>query len=115
MTPSEYYILRFNVPIAWADKVRLAAGEAGAGRLGSYSFCSFSVRGVGRFMPRLGANPFLGEVGLLEEVEEEQVETYCHESCLEAVLQAIKKAHPYEEMFIEVQPLYSLARKTPGK
>ena len=109
--PSDHVILRFNVPLTHADEVRKAAGEAGSGRLGNYSFCSFSVRGMGRFLPSDDATPFLGAGGVLEEVEEEQIETYCHVSILENVIEAIKKAHPYEEMAIEIQPLYDMGRK----
>ena len=41
-----------------ADAVREAMGQAGAGRVGEYSFCSFSIRGVGRFLLSDEANPY---------------------------------------------------------
>ncbi len=37
------------VPISHSDIVRKALGEAGAGKIGNYDFCSFSSRGVVRF------------------------------------------------------------------
>jgi len=40
-----------TVPLNYADKVREALGEAGAGEIGNYKFCSFSSLGQGRFMP----------------------------------------------------------------
>jgi hypothetical protein len=96
-----------TVPIADADKVRQAIGEAGGGKVGNYSFCSFSVRGVGRFLPGDGARPAIGEVGKLEEVEEEQIEITCADELVADVVAAIRAAHPYEEPAIDIYPLQS--------
>lgn len=93
------------VPLDYADIVRKTIGEAGSGRLGEYSFCSFSTRGVGRFLPSENANPHIGEVNKLEEVEEERVEVTCDTELVENVLSAIKKVHPYEEIAMDVWPL----------
>ncbi|HSW74882.1 MAG TPA: hypothetical protein VLG16_03360 [Candidatus Saccharimonadales bacterium] len=41
-------------------------GEAGAGSIGEYSFCSFSVTGKGRFMPNENANPHIDGANKLE-------------------------------------------------
>lgn len=98
------------VPETHADAVRQALGEAGAGKVGDYGFCSFSVKGVGRFLPLDGANPTIGEVGKLEEVVEERIETVCYEKDLEKVIDAVKKVHPYEEVAIDAYPLLSNAR-----
>ena len=67
------YKLVFTVPVENADAVRQAIGKAGAGRIGNYSFCSFSVKGTGRFKPEQGANPTIGEVGKTKEVEEREI------------------------------------------
>ena len=96
------YKLTFTVPVTNADAVRQAIGEAGAGKLGNYSFCTFSTRGIGRFKPEQGANPTIGEVGKLEETEEEKVECQVGSEVLDAVLAALKKAHPYEEVAYDV-------------
>ncbi|MEK7106944.1 MAG: hypothetical protein AAB899_02045 [Patescibacteria group bacterium] len=90
------------VPLTHADKVREAIGRAGGGKLGKYSFCSFSSRGVGRFSPGAGAKPFIGKVGKLEEVEEERIEFVCDKSLSGKVIKAIKRVHPYEEPAIDV-------------
>ena len=95
------------VPLTHAEKIRQVLGEQGAGHIGNYDFCSFSVRGVGRFRPLKGANPTIGEVEKLEEVEEERIETVCRESDLEKILNAVKKIHPYEEPAIDIYPLSS--------
>lgn len=94
-----------TVPVTAADKVRQAIGEAGGGKVGNYSFCSFSTRGTGRFLPNEGAHPAIGEVGKLEEVEEERIEVNCADELVPSVVAAIRAVHPYEEPAID---LYSL-------
>lgn len=93
------------VPETDADKMREAMGKAGAGRIGNYVFCSFSVKGIGRFKPEKGAHPAIGKVGKLESVIEERIEMVCERKKLKAVMVAIKKVHPYEEPAIDVYPL----------
>lgn len=93
------------VPVSHADVVRTAMGEAGAGELGNYRFCSFSSRGIGRFLPITGARPVIGEVGTFEEVEEERIEVVCHKDKLKEVVSAVKRVHPYEEVALDVYPL----------
>ena len=83
------------VPYLHADALRQAIGEAGGGRLGNYSYCSFAVRGIGRFRPEAGAQPAIGQVGRLEEVEEERIEITCDSALVRQVIAAILKAHPY--------------------
>jgi hypothetical protein len=99
------YKLAVHVPVAAADKVREAIGNAGGGKIGNYSFCSFSIKGVGRFKPEAGANPAIGEVGKPEEVEEERIEVTVDAAVLKEVVAAIKAVHPYEEPTIDVYPL----------
>lgn len=99
------YKLAFTVPVADADRVRRAVGEAGAGDSAKYGFASFSVRGTGRFLPKEGAAPAIGEVGRMEEVEEEKVECQVAGDKLDAVLAALRAAHPYEEIAYDVFPL----------
>ncbi len=104
---SGHFKITVTVPETHADAVRDAMGNAGAGKIGNYSHCSFTVRGVGRFRPEEGANPFIGSEGKLEQVEEEFIEMNCPASQLEAVIAAIRKVHPYEEPVIDIYPLYS--------
>lgn len=94
-----------TVPVENADQLRQALGKAGAGKIGEYSFCSFSVRGKGRFMPSEDANPHIGEANKLEVVEEEQVEVVCDRTIAKQVIAALKAAHPYEEVIIDITPL----------
>lgn len=96
------------VPLSHTDTVRQAMGDAGAGIIGNYSHCTFSSKGRGRYMPREGANPAIGEVGKFEEVEEERIETVCPKSRAKEIIEAIKKVHPYEEVAFDIYPLVSL-------
>lgn len=96
------------VPLSHADIVREAIGAAGAGKIGKYSFCSFSTRGVGRFKPEKGANPHIGSVGKLEAVEEERIEVTCDDALVETVVAAIKRVHPYEEVALDAYSLVDL-------
>ena len=93
------------VPVSHADVVREAMGEAGAGKIGNYTFCSFSSRGTGRFKPGKGSYPVIGQVGKLEAVEEERIETICSRENLKAMVDAIRKVHPYEEVAFDIYPL----------
>ena len=60
------------VPLSHADAVRQALGEAGAGKIGNYDFCSFSSRGTGRFRGNEKTNPAIGEAGKYEAAEQEK-------------------------------------------
>lgn len=93
------------VPSENADAVRDAIGKAGAGQIGEYSFCSYTVSGVGRFLPSKNANPHIGQSGKLETVEEERVEVVCDRSKAKEVIEAMKSAHPYEEVAFDIYPL----------
>ena len=111
MELSNYVTIVITVPETHADLVREAMGRAGAGKVGDYSYCSYSVKGIGRFMPNNGSNPYLGKEDVLEEVVEERIETVCNRSVLEYVLKEIKKVHPYEETVIDIYPIYEIGRK----
>lgn len=96
------------VPETHTDIVREAMGKAGAGKLGNYSNCTFSTKGIGRFIPEGGANPHIGQVGKLEEVLEERIETVVERTKLQAVIKAIRSVHPYEEVALDIYPLENI-------
>jgi hypothetical protein len=105
MNSQKRYKIVVYVPEASAEKLREAMGAAGAGVIGNYSHCTFTIKGIGRFKPLKGANPTIGEVGKMEEVAEERIETVCEADKLAAVLKAIKENHPYEEPATDVYPI----------
>ncbi len=93
------------VPPEHADAVRAAVFDAGAGRIGDYSCCSWSVTGTGQFLAHDGANPAVGTVGEVERLPEERVEVIAPAGSRAAVLAAMRAAHPYEEPAFDVIPL----------
>ena len=91
-----YKLVVFS-PVTHADEIRQALEKAGAGAIGDYVGCSFSSSGIGRFTPVEGAEPFIGEVGKGEKVEEERIEVVLPGPIRSKVLKAMLEAHPYEE------------------
>lgn len=84
------------------DRVRDAMSAAGAGVIGAYTSCSFAVPGVGTFLPGEGANPTIGEPGVLEHVTELRLEMACSARALAPALDAMRREHPYEEPAFDV-------------
>lgn len=93
----ELHALVVYVPASHTDRILVAIGDAGAGRIGDYSHCSFVTQGTGRFTPLAGAEPYLGRVGSPEAVAEDRVECIVEHRNLPAVVAALRAAHPYEE------------------
>lgn len=91
------YKISFYVPIPQVDVVKNAMFAHGAGKIGLYQNCAWQVLGEGQFMPMSGSDAFIGEINQLEKVAEYKVEMICDDACIESVIQAMKKAHPYEE------------------
>ncbi|GAA4818218.1 Nif3-like dinuclear metal center hexameric protein [Tomitella cavernea] len=85
------------VPGAETHRVRAAMFDAGAGRVGDYDSCSWSVEGDGQFRPLAGAEPAIGSVGALEHVREHRVEMVAARALRERVRAAVHASHPYEE------------------
>lgn len=93
-------------PVDAADDVRSAMFDAGAGRIGAYSECSFSSAGSGTFKPDNGTNPHIGQAGgPREQVSELRMEMEVARWHLGAVTRAMKSAHPYEEVAYDVIPV----------
>lgn len=95
------YKLTLYVPDSHVEVVKKAIFAAGAGRYAnaskaSYDSCSWQVMGQGQFQPLEGATPFIGDVGKLETVAEWRVETVVEDEFIQAVIQALRAAHPYE-------------------
>lgn len=98
------------VPAENADDVRAAMFAAGAGNIGDYSQCSWSVAGTGQFLPMQGASPTIGSVGSVERVAEDRVEMVAPARLRGHVLAALRSAHPYEEPAFDI---FALAQ-SPG-
>jgi dinuclear metal center YbgI/SA1388 family protein len=94
------------VPEKDADRVSQSLFDAGAGRIGAYTHCSFRTPGTGTFFGEEGkTNPAVGESGRLERAAELRVETVVPVSKVQAVIRAMRKAHPYEEPAFDLNQL----------
>jgi dinuclear metal center YbgI/SA1388 family protein len=97
------------VPAEAIEAVRTAAFAAGAGHIGHYTECSFSVEGEGTFLPGEAAQPAVGAKGVRNTVRERRLEVLIDERRIGPVVAAIHRAHPYEEPAIDVYPLHGAA------
>jgi dinuclear metal center YbgI/SA1388 family protein len=93
------------VPEENVDAVAKALAGAGTGVIGDYTECTFRTRGTGTFRGGDETNPYLGEKGRLEEVEEVRMETVVPAHALQRSVEAATAAHPYEEMALDVYPV----------
>lgn len=93
------------VPRSNEQNIRQALGQAGAGWIGNYSYCTFRQDGIGTFLPLEGTNPHIGQLGKLEEVEEVKIETIFPEKLEHRIIRAMIKAHPYEEAAYDIYSL----------
>lgn len=97
--------LIFYVPNEAVDSVKDALFSAGAGKQGHYACCSWETLGKGQFMPLEGAEPHVGNINALSKVQELRVEMLVEEELADAVIAALKLAHPYEKPAYEVYRL----------
>ena len=93
------------IPIASADQLKNSLFEAGAGKIGQYSHCSFTSEGVGTFKAGDQTNPAKGKKGELHREDEAQINVIFNSASQSAVLNALFENHPYEEVAYEVYQL----------
>jgi len=94
------YVPRENV-----EDVRAAIAAAGAGHIGDYDTCSTSIESIGTFRGGDTTNPAICTRGSLEHVDECRLMLVCSTASLPAAVEALRKAHPYEEPPIHVVQL----------
>jgi dinuclear metal center YbgI/SA1388 family protein len=104
-TQSTQYKLVVFVPERELDRLSDAMFNAGAGRIGKYSSCSFRTPGTGTFFGEAGTNPAVGESGKLETAQEVRLETVVPISKIHRVIEAMHAAHPYEEPAFDLNQL----------
>ena len=93
------------VPAEAFDAVRDAIFAAGAGHIGDYERCSWYTKGTGTFLGGESASPAVGERGVEERVPELRLETVFPAQRHDDVIEALRRAHPYEEPAFDVYPL----------
>jgi dinuclear metal center YbgI/SA1388 family protein len=98
------------VPDKHAEKVRKAIFDAGAGHIGNYDCCSYNIAGEGTFRALDLAHPFVGEKNILHREPEIRVETIFPKFLETAIVSALLKSHPYEEVAFDIYPLANLQK-----
>lgn len=93
------------VPESHEESVREALAKAGAGAIGDYESCSYTLSGTGRFRPTNDADPYIGETGKMEVTAESKVEVVVRKNDKDRVIKAMISAHPYEEVAYDVLTL----------
>ncbi|HEX2934189.1 MAG TPA: Nif3-like dinuclear metal center hexameric protein [Bacteroidales bacterium] len=96
------------VPIDHLAKVQEAVFNAGAGHIGNYKWCSFNAKGDGTFWGNDNTNPFVGEKGKLHTEPETRFETIFPKHIEAKVIDALLKAHPYEEVAYDLYALHNI-------
>ena len=96
------YKLVWFVPGAHLGSRRFGVFTAGGCWFGNYSRCWWATLGVGRFGGGVGTSPAVGEAGRDQTVAEYRVETVVPAEKLDAVIAALRRAHPYEEPAFDV-------------
>ncbi len=101
------------VPVEDSESVWNEMANAGAGHLPglNYDRCGFWGEGMGTFRPLPGAKPYEGVVGVVSRVDEYRIESITPTQKVPAVLAAMRKAHPYEEVAYNVFPLSNTGRE----
>lgn len=92
-------------PVSYAEMVRKALFDAGAGHIGNYDNCSFNAEGRGTFRALAGSSPFIGKIDELHTEPEIRIETIFPVYRQSSVLDALFGVHPYEEVAYDIYPL----------
>ncbi|WP_313100073.1 Nif3-like dinuclear metal center hexameric protein [Epilithonimonas sp.] len=90
--------LEVYVPVDSAEELKNALFEAGAGNIGFYDECSFSINGKGTFRPLEGSNPVTGTHNERENANEVLLSVIFEDYKKHQILFAMKQNHPYEEV-----------------
>jgi dinuclear metal center YbgI/SA1388 family protein len=93
------------IPLSHVEQVSSAVFRAGAGVIGNYDSCGFTVQGKGSFRGNEKTNPYAGEKNQLHYEDEVRFETVLFTHMKEKVIRALLEAHPYEEVAYD---LYSI-------
>ena len=94
--------LEVFVPQDFSEKVKKVLFQAGAGNIGFYDECSFSVSGSGTFRPIEGSNPFSGTEDIRENSNEIAITVIYESYKKNQIIAAMKLAHPYEEVAYQI-------------
>ena len=104
LRPKRDYIkkLSFYCPISDSQNIKEKLWEAGAGNIGNYSHCSFSIEGEGTFMGNEESQPTTGEKNNLHKEKEDKIEMVIPSYLKNQILDTLFEVHPYEEVAYEL-------------
>lgn len=97
--------LTVYVPKDHSEQLKEALFSAGAGNIGFYDECSFSIGGNGTFRPIEGSNPFSGQQNIRENADENMISVIFEGYKQGRIISAMKSAHPYEEVAYQIYNL----------
>jgi hypothetical protein len=91
------------IPDSHIDELRDRLNDIGALTIDDiYDNCITTSKVTSYWRPLEGANPYLGEIGVLAKEEEQKIEFCCNRDMMEKVVEVIKKIHPYEKPVINI-------------
>lgn len=107
LSPQKKALLKFitTVPFDYAESVRNAIFNAGAGHIGDYDQCSYNLEGEGTFRAKAGVSPHVGEIDKMHFEPELRIETVIPAMKKNEVIRALVAVHPYEEPVFDLYPI----------
>jgi len=90
------------VPVNYAEKLRTALFNAGAGNIGNYNECSFNSNGSGTFKANNAAKPFIGNKEKRHTEDEIKIETIFPFWLKNQIVKSLIENHPYEEPAFDI-------------
>lgn len=94
------------IPASYINELREKLNGVGALTIDDiYDNCITTSKVTSYWRPLAGANPFLGEIGVLAKEEELKVEFCSNRDKMEQIVEIIKEVHPYEKPVIIIIPI----------
>ncbi|MGB5171310.1 Nif3-like dinuclear metal center hexameric protein [Eudoraea sp.] len=93
------------VPQEKSDDILEKLFAAGAGKIGAYRNCSFTVEGIGSYQADEKARPYKGTIGELHLEKENQISVVFTKDREHDIIRTLLKHHPYEEVAYEISTL----------
>jgi dinuclear metal center YbgI/SA1388 family protein len=103
--PSGIKKLNTYVPKKYSEKVLTALHKAGAGAIGNYTECNFTIEGKGQFKGTESSTPHLGKPLEKVTVDEVQIQVVFESYLSQTIQQSLLEAHPYENVAYEIYTL----------
>lgn len=103
--PSGIKKLSTYVPIENSESVLDALHKVGAGAIGNYTECSFTLEGKGNFKGDHASNPRLGKPLEKKQVNEIQIQVVFESHLKQIIENTLLNTHPYESVAYEIYTL----------